>query len=315
MTNNQAKLKHEIWGKLKMEKIPEFRIIEKKLYQLKMLSKKQNIHLFEKLHPETSDDFMKNLEYVILSNKRPKNPLASTNYVSSNNVNFNNNIFNNEKQSLITSTNFPSKDYTRQITSPEGFIQNKTILNSIDNNKNNSKDIFLSPQNIYSSSNVDNNNINNNNINESSEEIVLKSRKKVDKLRLDLMKPLKGNFSHSLKYYNNNEFLSFINKKFDKDTCKINEVLKSSKLTQLKAPLSIEGNKQKRMSQSIKTAKQLEEIYDPYILSERQKRNLIKQADKENNLKIKRLLSCKNNQPSTKRLNPNTKGKVINYFF
>lgn len=205
MSSSNNILKHELWKSINMEKLPEFKVIETKINHINLLSKKNNINILEKLCSKDSSEFITQLDELITSDKSNAKPINYDDYKK--------NLFiNNIKQLSLNNNSFPAS-----------VINHKLDLKELNNNVNN-------PTNYQS---VLNRNVNSNQfLFEDSEIIEEKVEKKKDYAFLnnhDLLSPLKGNFSLSLKYYNNQEFLTFLNRKFNKDINKINSVLNDSK--------------------------------------------------------------------------------------
>lgn len=164
----QKKLKHKLWKDVSIEKIPEFKFkkLEKDIKQINILSKKENIHLLDKINSQYTEDFMLKLEETLEKNKIPI-------------------VTKNEKENL--------------------FQKRTTKI------KKNISKVSLTKEEIKN--------------------ILSKNFEEEKNLNLDLMKPKKGNFSHSLKYYNNNEFLTYITNKHEKDENEINKILAEGRIS------------------------------------------------------------------------------------
>jgi len=201
MSSTNNILKHELWKNISIEKLPDFGEIERKINQINLLSKKNNINILENLCSRDSTEFIKQLDEVITSDKSNAKP-----------INF------DYKKKVLFINNPEQRRLNKDPKSNLFVINNKKETN---NDKNN-----LNCKNLHSK------NINSNFLFEDSDIIEEKIEKKKDYAFLnnhDLLSPLKGNFSLSLKYYNNQEFLTFLNRKFNKDISKVNWVLNDSK--------------------------------------------------------------------------------------
>jgi len=231
VTTNKM-LKHEIWKSINIEKIPEFKVIETKINQINLLSKRNNINILEKLYSRDSADFIRNLDEVITSDKC--NNVKPINFEDS------------KKLFYLNKTNSKQRAANNKSDLVFNSLKSKNRNNNNCNNDNNNKNIKKNNINNFievqkGKNNYDNNNknniINSKNLNsnllfDESEIIEEEIEKKKDYSFLnnhDLLSPLKGNFSLSLRYYNNQEFLTFLNGKFNKNISKINEVLSDSK--------------------------------------------------------------------------------------
>ncbi len=214
MTTQKKIIEHKIWGNISIEKIPDFRIIEKNINHMNYLSRKKNIHLFEKLNINNSNDFMHQLEEVISINNGNNKKLIS--------------YEDNKKINRSNSKKCINKDQKNKI-----ILNNKYKNNKPDETKNDSKLMQ---------------NINYQSTNEYDDSSIQEKDEKKNYAFLNnhnYASPLKGNFSMSLKYYNNQEFLLFLNKRLNKDHDKMNLIFNNSKkINELKEEFYKENQKE-----------------------------------------------------------------------
>lgn len=228
-------LNHELWKNINMEKLPEFRVIERNIKQIGLLAKKNNMSLLEKLNSRDSSEFLKQLD----------EKMNADNQIFFKPVNFNEN-----KRLIIKNSKLYNnfQNHIKNLKIPKGNPPKKAL----------DKDLKFS--NDFEDS-----------------EII---QEKLEKKNLtfldnhDLLSPFKGNFSFSLKYYNNQEFLIFLTKKFNKDFSKINAVLNNT----------------------TKLTENQEEFLQKQRIIKRQKTKV----DSSSNLKVKRVQSSKDTSRLTK---------------
>jgi hypothetical protein len=227
MKNKIILQQHEIWSDIQMEKIPEFNVLEKNINYIKTLSRPENIHLLDKINSNETEDFISKLENTLEINKKPEKEKEKLNIKINKEKQIQiQSLTQTQREKEVQKNKIKSNDYSCRKKNTNSKSIKKSYKNSsskINFNFNSTKikeQIILEKE--YNLANF---------IEKNKEKIFDKNFKKIKNEEIvDLMKPKKGNFSHSLKYYNNNEFLTYITNKHEKNENEFNKILNEGRL-------------------------------------------------------------------------------------